>query len=349
MPDVDYASRLLLNGMVLQKPIRAWHRLREIRKVVNGVLSKSDDNFELRYTKVDRPTTSPKRVIGASLLEICFSVRSGQLRQKVDGNLMLRWFVGLGIDHLAWVSNGFNRSRDLLSTTEISCKVLTLILAQREIVGVLLGEHSFDDGTRIKALSPMKSFQLKADADQTYEDWLSDTPTIMTTFKTARFIAPSETDPLLRNAYRYCNADVSFKGKKSFNDIYTLTTSSEVQNYTRPSGPRTTSCFVDHALIENQPCIIIQEDLLHADSDFPRKVKLDRRHRYFKRFIRRLTLATEKCYISSKSIAELHEASISPLAPQKTTSGNCWSHPQPWKLCHFSQAKTEERSTVKLY
>jgi len=56
-----------------------------------------------RSTRRGAPPIAPERLIRASLLQILFSIRSErQLMEQMDYNLLLRWFVGLGIDDAVW-------------------------------------------------------------------------------------------------------------------------------------------------------------------------------------------------------------------------------------------------------
>ena len=61
------------------------------------------DQFDRLYAKEGRPSIAPERLLRASLVQILFSVRSErQLMEQMQYNLLLRWFVGLGIDDQVW-------------------------------------------------------------------------------------------------------------------------------------------------------------------------------------------------------------------------------------------------------
>jgi transposase len=50
-----------------------------------------------------RASVAPERLLRASLLQGLYSVRSErQLMERIDYNLLLRWFAGLGIDDPVW-------------------------------------------------------------------------------------------------------------------------------------------------------------------------------------------------------------------------------------------------------
>lgn len=160
MRGTDETSGALFSNVDLEERIPARHPLRKIRQVVNDALASLDADFEALYIDFERPSIPPERLIRASLLQILFSIRSErQLMEQMDYKLMLRWFVGLGIDDPVWVPTVFTKNRDRLLTTEMSRKVMAAILAHREVAPLLSEEQFSVDGTLIKAWASMKSFQ----------------------------------------------------------------------------------------------------------------------------------------------------------------------------------------------
>lgn len=129
MRGTDDASGSLFSYVDLEERIPARHPLRKIWQVVNGSLASLDAEFKALYTDFGRPSIAPKRLIRASLIQILFSVRSErQLMERMQYNLLFRWFVGLGIDDPVWVPTVFTENRDRLLTTEMSrrcCRTTT--------------------------------------------------------------------------------------------------------------------------------------------------------------------------------------------------------------------------------
>ncbi|MGX0978847.1 transposase [Roseovarius sp. MBR-51] len=152
MRGTDETSGSLFSNVDLEERIPARHPLRKIRQVVSDALASLDADFEALYIDFGRPSIPPERLIWASHLQILFSIRSErQLMEQMDYNLMLRWFVGLGIDDPVWVPTVFTKNRDRLLTTEMSRKVMAAILAHREVASLLSDEHFSVNGTLIKA------------------------------------------------------------------------------------------------------------------------------------------------------------------------------------------------------
>ncbi len=148
MRGADETSGSLFSYVDLEARIPARHPLRKIRQVVNGAPAGLDAEFEALHTDFGRPSIPPERLIRASLIQILFSVRSErQLMEQMQYNLLVRWFVGLGIDDPVWVPTVFTKNRDRLLATEMSRKVMAAILAHREVAPLLSDEHFSVDGT----------------------------------------------------------------------------------------------------------------------------------------------------------------------------------------------------------
>lgn len=164
MRGTDAAAGSIFSYVDLEERIPARHPLRKFRQVVNDALASLDAEFDRLYSAEGRPSIAPERLMGASLIQILFSVRSErQLMEQMQYNLLFRWFVGLGIDDPVLVPTVFTKNRDRLLTTDMSRKFLAAILAHREVEPLLSDEHFSVDGTLVKAWASMKSFQPKDD------------------------------------------------------------------------------------------------------------------------------------------------------------------------------------------
>src|ERR1700674_2296432 len=81
--------------------------------------------------------------------------------ERLEFDLLFRWFVGLGMDDPVWDHSTFSKNRDRLLEGEIAAKFLTAVLAQPRVKRLLSSEHFSVDGTLIEAWASMKSFRLK--------------------------------------------------------------------------------------------------------------------------------------------------------------------------------------------
>ena len=71
--------------------------------------------------------------------------------ERLEFDLLFRWFVGLGIDDRVWDHSVFSKNRERLLEAEIAARFLTSILNQGEIRKLLSDEHFSVDGTLVEA------------------------------------------------------------------------------------------------------------------------------------------------------------------------------------------------------
>src|SRR4029077_13118814 len=84
-----------------------------------------------------------------------------QLMERIEFDLLFRWFVGIGIDDPVWDHSAFTKNRDRLLEGEIAGKFLDAVLSQPRVKRLLSSEHFSVDGTLIQAWASMKSFRPK--------------------------------------------------------------------------------------------------------------------------------------------------------------------------------------------
>src|SRR3546814_16639498 len=96
------------------------------------------------------------------LLQAFYSIRSERLlMERLEYDLLFRWFVDIGIDDPAWNHSVFSKNRDRLLEGDIAAKFLGAILAQPKVKRLLSTDHFSVDGTLIEAWASMKSFKPK--------------------------------------------------------------------------------------------------------------------------------------------------------------------------------------------
>src|ERR1700685_1600344 len=100
------------------------------------------------------------------LLQAFYGIRSErQLMERLEFDLLFRWFVGLGVDDAVWDHSTFSKNRERLLEGEIAAKFLAAVLAQPRVKRLLSSEHFSVGGTLIDAWASMKSFKPKAAGD----------------------------------------------------------------------------------------------------------------------------------------------------------------------------------------
>jgi transposase len=90
--------------------------------------------------------------LAALLLQAVYSIRSErQLMERLEFDLLFRWFVGLRIDDAVLDHSVFSKNQDLFLEGDISAKFLVSVLALPRVKRLLSSEHFSVDGMLIKA------------------------------------------------------------------------------------------------------------------------------------------------------------------------------------------------------
>jgi transposase len=156
----DRRSGALFSYVDLESRIRRDHPLRSIRRLVDEALARLSDDFSRLYSGMGRPSIAPEMLLRAMLLQAFYSIRSErQLMERLEFDLLFRWFVGLGVDDPAWDHSTFSKNRDRLLEGEIAARFLAAVLAQPKVKRLLSTDHFSVDGTLIEAWASMKSFK----------------------------------------------------------------------------------------------------------------------------------------------------------------------------------------------
>src|SRR5271163_3496141 len=217
----DQRTGELFSYVDLEKRVRSDHPVRVIRGLVNEALVALEHEFSGLYAPIGRPSISPEKLLRAMLLQALYSIRSErQLMERLEFDLLFRWFVGLGIDDPVWNHSTFSKNRDRLLDGEIAAKFLAAVLAQPRVKRLLSSDHFSVDGTLIEAWASMKSFKPKDGSDEPPADGGSR------------------------------NRETDFHGEKRSNDTHASTTDPEARLYRKGPGKEAKLCFMGHALME---------------------------------------------------------------------------------------------------
>ncbi len=128
----DESTGALFSYVDLESRVRVDHPLRAIRDLVNEALAALGSDFRALYSGLGRPSIPPERLLRAMLLQAFYSIRSErQLMERLDFDLLFRWFVGLGIDDPAWDHSTFSKNRDRLLEGDIALE--QAVLAQPRV------------------------------------------------------------------------------------------------------------------------------------------------------------------------------------------------------------------------
>ena len=165
MRGTDERAGALFSYVDLEAPVPAGHPLRAIREIVNQALGELSPTFARIYAPLGRPSIPPEMLLRAMMLQAFYSIRSErQLMERLDFDLLFRWFAGLGIDDPVWGHSTFSKNRDRLLQGDVAAGFLATLLDRPKVRRLLSSEHFSVDGTLIQAWASMKSFRPKDDA-----------------------------------------------------------------------------------------------------------------------------------------------------------------------------------------
>lgn len=277
----DERSGSLFSYVDLEARVRGDHPLRVIREIANEALSALDGEFAALYPwRLGRPSIPPERLLRAMLLQAFYGIRSErQLMERMEFDLLFRWFVGLGVDDPAWDHSSFTKNRDRLLEGEIAAKFLQAVLAQPRVKRLLSSDHFSVDGTLIEAWASLKSFRRKDGSDQ-------------------------DGDGSGRNAER------DFHGEKRSNETHASTTDPEARLYRKGDGQPARLCYIGHALMENRHGLVVGGAASLATGTAEREVALELLDR--RQTSRRITLGADKAYDVAQFVHDLRRRSVTP-------------------------------------
>ena len=198
--------------------------------------------------------------------------------ERLDFDLLFRWFVGLGIDDEVWNHSVFSKNRDRLLTTEIARDFLAALLGEPKVKRLLSHEHFSVDGTLLKAWASMKSFRPKDGSGSPPGDGR--------------------------------NGDRDFRAEKRSNETHRSTTDPDARLYRKGQGQESKLCYMGHALMENRSGLAVLGEVTHATGTGERDAALELVDRYRKG--RRITLGADKAYDVAEFVAALRQRSVTP-------------------------------------
>ncbi len=205
--------------------------------------------------------------------------------ERLEFDLLFRWFVGIGVDDAAWDHSTFSKNRDRLLEGDIAAKFLSAVLAQPRVKRLLSTDHFSVDGTLIEAWASMKSFRPKDGSGE----------------------------PPAAGGGR--NREADFHGQKRSNETHASTTDPEARLYRKGPGKEAKLCFMGHALMENRNGLVVDACLTEANGHAERIAALHMIEPRADR-PRPITLGADKAYDAEDFVNELRSMNVTPHVAQ---------------------------------
>ena len=284
----DKRTGELFSYVDLEKRVRSDHPLRAIRGLVNEALVALEHEFSALYAPIGRPSIPPEKLLRAMLLQAFYSIRSErQLMERLEYDLLFRWFVGIGVDAAVWDHSVFSKNRDRLLEGDIAARFLAAVLDQPRVKKLLSTDHFTVDGTLIEAWASLKSFKPRDGSDEP-------------------------------PAGGGRNAEADFHGKKRSNETHVSTTDPDARLYRKGPGKEAKLCFIGHGLMENRHGLLVDACLTPADGHAERVAALAMIEPRADR-PRAITLGADKAYDAEDFVNELRSMTVTPHVAQNTS------------------------------
>ena len=269
--------------------IPAEHPIRRIRTVVDEVLASLDGEFEAMYSAIGRPSVPPEQLLKATVLMALYSIRSERaFCERLNDDLLLKWFLDLPIDAAAFDPTTFTKNRERLLDHEIADRFFSAVVLKAKLRRYTSSEHFSVDGTLLEAWASHKSFTPKEG---------SPPPTV--------------------SGGR--NSEVDFRGRPRSNRTHRSTTDPEALLARKSDAAPAKLSYAGHVLMEHRSALIVDMELTQADGRAEREAAAQMLGRLPKRK-RRRTVAADKAYDTTGFVASCRALGITAHVAQNTTN-----------------------------
>ena len=239
MRGTDERSGTLFSYVDLETRVPKDHSLRVIREIVNAALCDLSADFAAMYAPLGRPSIAPEKLLRALLLQAFYTIRSErQMMERLQFDLLFRWFVGLGIDDAVWDHSVFSKNRNRLLEGDVAARFMAAVLTQPNVRQLLSTDHFSVDGTLVEAWASMKSLKPKNE----------------------------DRDPPASGGR---NEEVNFRGEKRSNQTHASTSDPDAMLYRKGSGMEAKLCYIGHTLMENRNGLLVDARLTRGGSSSP--------------------------------------------------------------------------------
>lgn len=241
----DERSGSLFSYVDLEARFRRDHPLQAIREITNEALASLASDFDGLYLPLGRPSVPPEQLLRAMLLQAFYGTRSErQLMERIEFDLLFRWFVGLGVEDPAWDHSSFSTNWERLLEEGIATKFLQAVLSQPRVKRLLSSDHFSLEGTLIEAWTSVKSFWPKDRSDD--ED---------------------RGGPGRKEGR---NAEHNLHGERSSNETHRSTSDPEAKLYRKGDRQSAVLCYMGHALMENRNDLAVASGVTQASGTVER-------------------------------------------------------------------------------
>ncbi|HVC77861.1 MAG TPA: IS5 family transposase, partial [Candidatus Micrarchaeaceae archaeon] len=235
----------------------------------------------------------------ACLLMAFYSIRSErQFCERMQYDILFKWFLDLNIDDLAWDQSTFAKNRERLLEHEVSGRFFAAIRDEAKRRHLLSRDHFTVDGTLLEAKASLKS--------------LTPRPNLGGQRKASR----------MRGGKRKKegrNPEVNWRGERRSNETHISTTHPEARLATKSPGQAAKLSFAGHVLMENRHGLVVDVDFTEAHGRAEREAALRMLHRLRRRG-RGGTVGGDKGFDTHEFVNHVKDLGYTPHIAQNITT-----------------------------
>jgi transposase len=283
-------QRPLFHMFNVEDRIRADHPLRDIKRRVDRMLAGMSAQFAAAYSRTGRPGVPPERLLKALLLMALYSARSErQLCERIDTDLLFRWFLDLQPSDEAFDATAFTHNRQRLDDHGLTKTFFAAVVGEAITAG-LCSEHFSVDGTLIESYASAQSFQPTA--------------------------ATGDASPNDGNGFQPRNPEVDFHGQKRSNATHRSRTDPEAKLHRKGLGKEAKLSHMGHALTENRHGLILAVGATEASGTAERAAALELLDELTATHaVRPATLGADKGYDDGQFFRDVESRQVEPHVP----------------------------------
>ena len=274
--------------------IRPDHPLRPLKRKIDQILASMEWVFAAAYSQTGRPSVPPERLLKALLLMALYSIRSErQLCERIDTDLLFRWFLDMSPEDSAFDPTVFTYNRPRLDQFGVTGAFFDAVVKQAKDAGLCSDDHFSVDGTLIESMASMKSFRPKEESDDENGD---------------------------TNSFKSRNPEVDFHGQKRSNDTHASRTDPEARLYRKGPGKPSQLAHLGHILNENRNGLIVEVCVSEANGTAEKDAAIEMLDRYRSKHGRGpKTIGADAGYDSGPFLLAVEEREIEPHVAMTST------------------------------
>jgi transposase len=282
----------MLSLMTPEKRVPKDHPIRRIKEIADRELEKLSPVFDQMYaSQGGRYSIPPETLLKSLLLIALYTVRSErQFCERLQYDLLFRFFLDMGIEEDAFDHSTFTKNRDRLIDHEVAQRFFEGVVEHARGQRLISGEHFTVDGTLIEAWASMKSVRPKGEKP---ED------------------RPPTDDP--------GNPTVNFRGERRTNETHQSTTDPEALMARKGKGKEAKLCFSGHVLMENRNGLCVDITVVQATGTAEREQALSQLGRLEDRGFHPRTLGGDKGYDVRSFVRLVQDVGVTPHVAQNTS------------------------------